>query len=90
MKNLLITTAIMAIFLSIPSTAYNVYLAFGEKTYCDGFKKGYVAGYCFEDPFCIKPIVPICPIPVVNFNTYKDGYQRGFKAGIKDREKEDN
>jgi hypothetical protein len=90
MKTTLITSLLVFLFLSLPYTSHNVYLAVGEKTYCDGFKKGYVAGACFENPFCIEPVTPLCPNPIPNFTEYKDGYQRGFKEGLKAREKKDN
>lgn len=56
-----------------------------EKTYCDGWEKGYIAGYCGEDLFCIEPIVPVCPIAKLGLNEYKYGYLRGVKAGEKKR-----
>ena len=59
-----------------------------EKTYCQGFVSGYQDGYCFEDIYCIKPVAPICPVPVANFDKFKDGYRRGFKMGLKARENE--
>ena len=50
-------------------------------TYCDGWEKGYVKGYCYEVQNCIKPTVPICPIPKIGFETYQDGLDRGFVEG---------
>ena len=87
MKTTLIISLFVFLFLSMPSTFYNVYLAVREKTYCLGWEKGYVAGACYNDPFCIEPVVPICPVPFPNFTEYKDGYQRGFKEGLKKRKK---
>lgn len=55
-----------------------------EKTYCDGWEKGYIQGYCYEVIGCVKPIVPICPIPKVGQTSYDDGYNRGFLKGKKD------
>jgi hypothetical protein len=90
MKTTLITSLLVFLFLSFPSTVYNTYLAVGEKTYCMGWQSGYISGYCYNDPFCIEPIVPICGIPRVNFNKYKDGVADGFLAGRKKRKAEDN
>lgn len=56
-----------------------------EKTFCDGWKEGYKAGWCFEIVNCIDPVVPTCPIPEINEKTYKDGYNRGFLKGKEDR-----
>jgi hypothetical protein len=49
----------------------------------DGFKKGYVQGYCFEVQNCIKPIIPIPPLPKLleSSNSFQDGYNRGFING---------
>lgn len=53
--------------------------------YCDGWDKGYKEGYCYEVQNCIEPIVPTCPIPKIGFETYMDGYNRGFIKGKEDR-----
>lgn len=50
-------------------------------TYCDGWEKGYVRGYCYKVQNCIEPIVPTCPIPEIGFETYQDGLDRGFVEG---------
>lgn len=68
--------------------AYNVFA--NEKTYCDGWREGYREGFCYEIVNCIKPVTPVCPIPKINFNKYKDGYNRGFKQALKDRKNEGN
>tara|TARA_R110002096_G_scaffold435845_1_gene663825 strand:+ start:1197 stop:2495 length:1299 start_codon:yes stop_codon:yes gene_type:complete len=52
----------------------------------NGFKDGYKNGYCQDQGIgCIKPIPPIAPIPNVdeNSSSYQDGYNRGFKMGMK-------
>jgi hypothetical protein len=61
------------------------FVVFGqeEKTYCDAWKAGYIAGYCSDDLFCIEPVVPVCPIPKLGLDKYKHGYLRGVKAGEK-------
>lgn len=56
-----------------------------EKSYCDGFSDGYKAGWCYEIPNCVTPIVPACPAKKVNEYTYKDGYNRGFSTALSDR-----
>lgn len=55
--------------------------AVSKEDYCDGWKKGYEAGYCYEVQNCIKPIVPVCPIPKLNEKSFQDGYNRGFTVG---------
>lgn len=50
--------------------------------YCDGFNDGYKDGFCYADPWCIPPLVPMCPWrEFVEPATYKAGYQRGFLEG---------
>lgn len=58
-----------------------------QKTdYCRGWDKGYVEGYCHENPNCIKPIPPICPIPKIDCSEgYRCGYNRGFLKGLANR-----
>lgn len=59
--------------------------------YCQGFEDGYRYGYCYDaeteqpDPFCVEPIPPICPIPGINENGYRDGWARGFNQGLNDK-----
>lgn len=49
--------------------------------FCKGWEKGYIDGYCYRVEGCIKPILPLCPLPEIDETTYKDGYQRGFLEG---------
>lgn len=51
-----------------------------------GFEDGYVEGYCYDIFGCIEPIVPIAPIPKIgeSYDSYRDGYNRGFKTGYND------
>lgn len=54
--------------------------------FCVGYKHGYIAGYCASQDTpqsqCIRPIVPICPIPDLMESSYQDGYARGFQEGL--------
>jgi len=54
--------------------------------FCDGFEKGYKAGWCYQIVGCIDPIIPVCPVPNVNENSEQDGYNKGFVQGRADRE----
>ncbi len=58
-----------------------------ESDYCEGWKEGYQEGWCYQRQNCIAPIAPVCPIPLVGETTRKDGYNRGFSQGKKDRNK---
>jgi hypothetical protein len=52
--------------------------------YCDGWKDGYCEGWKdVKGAYAICPITPICPIPEMGRDRFKDGYNRGFKAGSK-------
>lgn len=53
--------------------------------FSDGFRDGYKAGYCYGEVFCIAPLPPIPPFPRIGENTYQDGYNRGFLAGLNDK-----
>lgn len=65
------------------------FVAFGQyKDYDRGFKNGFKEGYCYNDYGCISPIAPITPIPLVgeSNDNYQDGYNRGFKWGLEDKQ----
>lgn len=50
--------------------------------FCDGWEDGYCEGWKdIKGQYAICPITPICPIPEIGQDTYKGGYNRGFKAG---------
>jgi hypothetical protein len=51
-------------------------------TFCDGWEEGYKAGYCYKHANCSEPLVPVCPAPFSGKDTYKDGYDLGFPAGL--------
>lgn len=57
-----------------------------DKTFCDGWKDGYINGYCYKDYDCETPNVPVCPNSRAGEDTYSDGYNMGFEKG---REKSD-
>jgi len=63
-------------------------VAFGQSDYDRGFKNGYKEGYCYNDFGCIAPIPPITPIPLIgeSYDNYQDGYNRGFKRGLEDKQ----
>ena len=71
MNKLLIFTILLGIFCLSSNTDF-----------CSGWNDGYSAGYCYEEDFCIPPILPICPVPFVGKDTYEDGFERGFTEGL--------
>lgn len=58
-------------------------IAFANGDFCEGFSDGYQEGYCDGNAYCVKPIPPICPIPNIGESTFRDGYNRGFKEGLR-------
>lgn len=58
-----------------------------KTTFCMGFESGYKEGYCYDRFGCIAPIPPVCPVLEIgeSQDSYKDGYNRGFKTGLQDR-----
>jgi hypothetical protein len=63
-------------------------LSTGESDFCDGFKKGYKNGYCFEQELCLAPLTPLCPLPKLNQDSYQNGYDVGFVKGKEAKENE--
>ncbi|MBU1621739.1 MAG: hypothetical protein KJ604_19975 [Gammaproteobacteria bacterium] len=50
--------------------------------FCDGWRAGYKAGYCYKKYTCLAPLVPLCPLPGLGEDTWLGGYNRGFLAGL--------
>lgn len=55
-----------------------------SSSFCDGWKDGYKAGYCYQKNPCSIGLIPRCPMKRMGEKTYKDGYNRGFLRGKKD------
>ena len=72
-KTILAVVCSMLLFVSSEALA---------SAFCDGWEHGYVAGYCYKQFGCLKPLVPLCPLPDLGENTYQGGYNRGFLAGL--------
>lgn len=86
MKNLLIIAILLFGALNIngvspkENTIINYYSEFSE-----GWKDGYCEGWKdVRGVYAVCPIAPIAPIPQAGRNTYRDGYNRGFKQGMRD------
>jgi len=61
---------------------------FAQSNFDKGFEVGYKKGFCQDQGIgCMEPITPIPPVPGVdeNYNSYSDGYNRGFTMGLKKR-----
>lgn len=66
-------------------------MLFAQTEYGRGFKDGYKEGYCYNDYGCIGKLAPITPIPFIGekSTSYQDGYNRGFKMGIGDKQRDE-
>ena len=82
---MLIMTFILSAIILFVSALFEANAQSGY-TFCDGWKAGYEAGYCYNDYYCIPPIAPLCPLPHVGMNTYEHGYNRGFLLGFGHRQ----
>jgi len=63
-------------------------LLFAQSKFDKGFEVGYKKGFCQDQGVgCMEPVTPISPVPGVNesYNSYSDGYNRGFTMGLKKR-----
>jgi hypothetical protein len=93
MKKVLFIATIFSVFVVL--TAFTTSKNYLPKTetaiasdYCDGWEDGYCEGWKdVKGPYAICPITPICPIPEFGKDRYRDGYNRGFKAGSRAAQK---
>lgn len=76
MKNVIVLLFLLAGFSS-----------FGQTEFTRGFNIGYAKGYCYQEVGCVSPPPPVV-IPNINerSNSYEDGYNRGFKKGLEDKD----
>lgn len=74
---------LMTAFTTSITTPFKTEISF-VSDYCDGWEDGYCEGWKdVKGQYAICPITPICPIPEIGKNRYRDGYNRGFKAGYR-------
>ena len=53
-----------------------------DSDFCEGWKDGYCEGWKdVKGQLALCPLTPLCPLPEIGQDTYKGGYNRGFKAG---------
>lgn len=87
MKQLLLTalffgSATLSNALYIQDSAFIQNETTSMNEYCDGWADGFCEGWKdVKGPYAICPATPICPTPEIGKDRYKDGYNRGFKAG---------
>jgi FKBP-type peptidyl-prolyl cis-trans isomerase len=63
---------------------------FGQDNYSRGFTSGYKEGYCYNDYGCSSPVPPTPPSLNIgeSRDSYQDGYNKGFKMGLEDKQVE--
>ena len=93
MKSLFSLVFVLFSFIALPSieTVYNDSLAteivvemYGGKEFADGFDDGYCEGWKdVRGRYAICPITPIPPLPQIGQDTYRGGYNLGFKMGTR-------
>jgi hypothetical protein len=55
--------------------------------YCNGWREGWVAGWCYgRGDWCYPPMTPTCPSDPTYRSTWEDGFGDGFERGRKDRD----
>lgn len=62
------------------------FTAYSQTGYCEGWENGYKEGYCYGIIGCVSPVAPVCPVPNIGENSYKDGYNRGLLKGKSDNQ----
>jgi tetratricopeptide (TPR) repeat protein len=82
MKNLIHTRYIFILLLTL-----SFFSTIAQNNYSNGFSEGYKNGYCYGKYGCVAPLPPPTPpaLPGENFNSYQDGYNRGFQMGLDGR-----
>ena len=95
MKNLIKIFAVIGILkISASFTGLNfldrpIQKTSSQSEYCEGWEEGYCEDYKdIKGEFSIYPITPLCPMPEIFKDSWKDGYHRPFLAGRKKAMKE--
>ena len=84
MKNYIIFTFIFFAFITTSFSVPNIKEKTTQSAFCEGWDEGYCEGWKeIKGALSICPIAPICPIPDIGKNSYKGGYNTGFRAGMK-------
>jgi tetratricopeptide (TPR) repeat protein len=78
-KHIMKTSILIALFL------FSTLPTFCQSNFEKGFERGYEKGYCLNAGVgCLAPLPPLAPLPRIgeDFNSYQDGYNRGFETGL--------
>ena len=83
MKKIYLTLLLFAI-ISLSFSVTNDKGLYFQTPFCNGWDEGYCEGWKeIKGALSICPIAPICPIPDIGKNSYKGGYNTGFRAGMR-------
>lgn len=71
-------------FLLLASMVFGLNLIYSQTPFGIGFKAGWKAGYCYNQTGCVAPVAPVPSVPTAseNYDSYQDGYNRGFQMGL--------
>ena len=84
MKKQIIFTLLIFAIISISFSATTKKEISSQSSFCEGWDEGYCEGWKeIKGALSICPITPICPIPDIGKNSYKGGYNTGFRAGMR-------
>lgn len=90
MKKLMIITALLSGFAVVTAfrPANNVESTKIESVaaseFCEGWEDGYCEGWKdVKGQLALCPLTPLCPLPELGQDSYRGGYNRGFKAGMR-------
>jgi hypothetical protein len=93
MKKIFFVTFIICAFTVLKAfTSNNAYSTKIEisltSDFCNGWEDGYCEGWRdLKGQNTICPITPICPLQELGQNSYRGGYNRGFKEGSRTAQK---
>ena len=94
MKKFLIPFSILSIILFMSNTSIFSETTSAEETYktefCEGFEDGHCEGWRdVKGQYALCPLTPLCPLPKLgqSSDSYRDGYNTGFKRGMRDARK---
>lgn len=86
MKTIILLAALVTLFLTLAAITTSSLMQTSE------FLKGWEAGHCegwkdVKGDLAVCPVTPTAPVADVGKNTYKGGYNKGFKRGTSDAKK---